>query len=92
MARIRLQEISFTYEGAREPTLLPISLDINDGEAFSLLGASGAGRYVLQGKGMLASQGMEVIAFTDSALPRHARASPPYVPDLGQREWRRMCV
>ena len=44
MARIRLHEISFTYEGAGEPTLLPISLDINDGEAFSLLGASGAGK------------------------------------------------
>ena len=36
MARTRLHEISFTYEGASEPALLPISLDINDGEAFSL--------------------------------------------------------
>ena len=44
MARIRLHEISFTYEGASKPALLPISLDINDGEAFSLLGASGAGK------------------------------------------------
>ena len=47
MARIRLHEISFTYEGASEPALLPISLDINDGEAFSLLGASGAGKTTL---------------------------------------------
>ena len=47
MARIRLHEISFTYEGASKPALLPISLDINDGEAFSLLGASGAGKTTL---------------------------------------------
>ena len=47
MARIRLQEIAFTYPGASEPTLQPISLDIQDGEAFSLLGASGAGKTTL---------------------------------------------
>ena len=47
MARIRLQEIAFTYAGASEPTLQRISLDIHDGEAFSLLGASGAGKTTL---------------------------------------------
>ena len=47
MARIRLQEIAFTYPSASEPTLQPISLDIQDGEAFSLLGASGAGKTTL---------------------------------------------
>ena len=47
MARIRLENVTFTYPGAGEATLAPLRLDIADGEAFSLLGASGAGKTTL---------------------------------------------
>ena len=47
MARIRLEDVGFTYPGADSATLAPLSMDIFDGEAFSLLGASGAGKTTL---------------------------------------------
>lgn len=47
VANITLEELSFTYPGAAQPTLLPISAEIKDGEAFALLGASGAGKTTL---------------------------------------------
>lgn len=47
MARIRLQDVGFTYPGATSATLSPMSIDIADGEAFALLGASGAGKTTL---------------------------------------------
>ena len=47
MANIILDEVGFAYPGALEPTLLPLSVEIKDGEAFALLGASGAGKTTL---------------------------------------------
>ena len=47
MANIILDEVGFAYPGAFEPTLLPLSVEIKDGEAFALLGASGAGKTTL---------------------------------------------
>ena len=47
MANIILDELGFAYPGALEPTLLPLSVEIKDGEAFALLGASGAGKTTL---------------------------------------------
>jgi glycerol transport system ATP-binding protein len=47
MANIVLDQLGFAYPGALEPTLLPLSVEIKDGEAFALLGASGAGKTTL---------------------------------------------
>lgn len=47
MANIVLDQLGFAYPGASEPTLLPLSVEIKDGEAFALLGASGAGKTTL---------------------------------------------
>jgi len=47
MARITLDDISFRYPGAGEDTLSALSLEIGDGEAHALLGASGAGKTTL---------------------------------------------
>ena len=47
MARISLENISFRYPGAPEDTLTGLQLDIADGEAHALLGASGAGKTTL---------------------------------------------
>ena len=47
MANIVLDQLGFAYTGALEPTLLPLSVEIKDGEAFALLGASGAGKTTL---------------------------------------------
>ena len=47
MARIRLEDVGFTYPGAEAATLAPLSMDIAHGEAFALLGASGAGKTTL---------------------------------------------
>ena len=47
MANIVLDQLGFAYPGALEPTLLPLSVEIRDGEAFALLGASGAGKTTL---------------------------------------------
>ena len=47
MANIVLDKLGFAYPGALEPTLLPLSIEIKDGEAFALLGASGAGKTTL---------------------------------------------
>ena len=42
MARITLDQLSFRYEGATQDTLKGLDLEIADGEAHALLGASGA--------------------------------------------------
>jgi glycerol transport system ATP-binding protein len=47
VARIRLEDVGFTYPGAEAATLAPLSMDIAHGEAFALLGASGAGKTTL---------------------------------------------
>ncbi len=47
MANIILDELGFAYPGASQPTLLPLSVEIKEGEAFALLGASGAGKTTL---------------------------------------------
>ena len=47
MARIVLENLGFRYPGAAEDTLSGLSLDIADGEAHALLGASGAGKTTL---------------------------------------------
>lgn len=47
MANIMLDKLGFAYPGVLEPTLLPLSVEIKDGEAFALLGASGAGKTTL---------------------------------------------
>lgn len=47
MARITLENIAFRYPGASEDTLSGLNLDVADGEAHALLGASGAGKTTL---------------------------------------------
>jgi glycerol transport system ATP-binding protein len=47
MARITLENIGFRYPGATENTLEGLNLDIANGEAHALLGASGAGKTTL---------------------------------------------
>ena len=44
VASVGLQSLSFRYPGASEDTLRHIDLTVADGEAFALLGASGAGK------------------------------------------------
>ena len=47
MASIQLDGLSFRYPGVAEDTLAPLSMSIDDGAAFALLGASGAGKTTL---------------------------------------------
>lgn len=47
MAAISLENLSFRYPGASEDTLSNLQLEIADGEAHALLGASGAGKTTL---------------------------------------------
>lgn len=47
MAQITLENIGFRYPGAAQDTLSRLSLDIANGEAHALLGASGAGKTTL---------------------------------------------
>ena len=47
MAQITLEELGFRYPEATEDTLRGLSLDIGNGEAHALLGASGAGKTTL---------------------------------------------
>ncbi len=47
MARVELDDIGFRYQGAEHDTLSGLCLDIADGEAHALLGASGAGKTTL---------------------------------------------
>lgn len=47
MAKITLENIGFRYPGATEDTLGGLNLDIANGEAHALLGASGAGKTTL---------------------------------------------
>ena len=47
MARITLADLGFRYPGATEDTLSGLNLDIAEGEAHALLGASGAGKTTL---------------------------------------------
>jgi len=47
MARIALENLGFRYPGATGDTLSGLELDIADGEAHALLGASGAGKTTL---------------------------------------------
>ena len=44
MTIIRLENLEFRYPGSEDPALKPVSLEIESGEAFALLGASGAGK------------------------------------------------
>lgn len=47
MASVTLENIAFRYPGASEDTLNGLNLDIANGEAHALLGASGAGKTTL---------------------------------------------
>jgi multiple sugar transport system ATP-binding protein len=44
MSRVRFQDVSHTYEGAGQPAVEGVTLDIADGELFVLLGPSGCGK------------------------------------------------
>jgi ATP-binding cassette subfamily B protein/subfamily B ATP-binding cassette protein MsbA len=45
--RITLRNVSFTYNGAAEPVLHEINLDVHPGEMIALVGPSGAGKTTL---------------------------------------------
>jgi len=45
---IRVEDLSFTYPGATDPTIRGISFEIADGEVFGFLGPSGAGKSTTQ--------------------------------------------
>lgn len=45
---IKVNDLSFTYPGNRQPTLLHMSFDIQPGEIFGFLGPSGAGKSTTQ--------------------------------------------
>ena len=47
MAKISLDDLSFSYPGAQTETLSKLNLSIANGEAHALLGASGAGKTTL---------------------------------------------
>ena len=47
MSSITLQNVTFCYPGNAEPTLDGLNLEVHDGEAHALLGASGAGKTTL---------------------------------------------
>lgn len=47
MARITFEAVGFRYPGVPDDTLAGLDLDITDGEAHALLGASGAGKTTL---------------------------------------------
>ncbi len=72
-----LQDHLFVGVG-REVTVPGTSQD-----AHNMLRAAELVNYVTRGKGMLASQGVECLAFTDSVLPLPRRAAPRY---SGERE------
>lgn len=44
---IKIQNMSFTYPGAKEPTLKNINLEINDGDFVALIGNNGCGKSTL---------------------------------------------
>lgn len=45
---ITVKNLSFTYPGAKKPTLRELDFDISDGEIFGFLGPSGAGKSTTQ--------------------------------------------
>lgn len=45
---IRVENLSFTYPGAKQPALESLSFEVADGEIFGLLGPSGAGKSTTQ--------------------------------------------
>ncbi len=47
MARVELQALNFSYPGAGSATLADLNMQVADGEAHALLGASGAGKTTL---------------------------------------------
>lgn len=77
MARVQLKDVSFRYPGADADTLSDLSLEIGNGEAHALLGASGAGKTTLLNllSGLLAPSSGEIL-FDDEPvghLPGKAR-------------------
>ena len=44
---LSIQNVTFTYPGAKEPTLRNISLNVNPGESIALVGLNGAGKTTL---------------------------------------------
>ena len=63
MARITFEAVDFRYPGAPDETLTGLELDIADGEAHALLGASGAGKTTLLNllSGLLSPTGGSVL-------------------------------
>ena len=78
MAAIELDCLSFRYPGTERDTLASLNLNVEDGEAHALLGASGAGKTTLLNllSGLLApTQGRILFDGADvSALPGRTRS------------------
>ena len=78
MASIELQQVTFSYPGTDVETLAALDLQVHDGEAHALLGASGAGKTTLLNilSGLLhPSSGRVLFDGVDvSQMPGRARA------------------